>query len=54
MPGRLRDLAAETHLRAGGRDQAGELLWANFTDRPTLESFRVLKEATAEGFPPWR
>lgn len=51
---RLRDLAAGIHVHAGRRGQAGELLWANFTDRPTLESFRVLKEATAEGFLPWR
>lgn len=51
---RLRDLAAGIHVRAGRRDQAAEVLWANFTDRPTVESFRVLQQATAEGFPPWR
>jgi hypothetical protein len=51
---RLRDLAAGIHVRRGRRDQAGEMLWANFTDCPTLESFRALKEAAAEGFPPWR
>ncbi len=51
---RLRALAAEIHVRAGRRDQAGELLWATFTERPTQESFRALREATAEGFPLWR
>ncbi|MFJ8963841.1 hypothetical protein ACIRG5_31075 [Lentzea sp. NPDC102401] len=51
---RLRDLAAEIHLHAGRRDLAGEMLWANFTDHPSLESFRALRQATAEGFPPWR
>ncbi|MFS8096186.1 SWIM zinc finger family protein [Lentzea alba] len=51
---RLRSLAAEIHVRAGRRDQAGEMLWANFTDRPSLEAYRALRQATAEGFPPWR
>jgi uncharacterized Zn finger protein len=51
---RLRGLAAEIHVRAGRRNQAGEVLWANFTDRPSLESFRALRQATADGFPPWR
>lgn len=51
---RLRGLAAEIHGRAGRRDQAGEMLWANFTDRPGLDSFRALREATAEAFQPWR
>jgi len=51
---RLRSSAAEIHVRAGRRDRAAELLWANFTDRPSLETFRVLRQATANGFPPWR
>ncbi|ONI70922.1 hypothetical protein ALI144C_51060 [Actinosynnema sp. ALI-1.44] len=51
---RLRDLAAKIHVRAGRRDQAGDMLWANFTDRPNLETFRALRQATAGGFPPWR
>jgi uncharacterized Zn finger protein len=51
---RLRDLAAEIHVRGGQRDQAGEMLWANFTDRPSSETFRTLRQATAEDFPPWR
>lgn len=51
---RLRTLAAGIHVRAGRRDSAGELLWANFTDRPSSESFRALREATAGGFAPWR
>ncbi|MFD5825443.1 SWIM zinc finger domain-containing protein [Lentzea sp. NPDC060358] len=51
---RLRDLAAEVHVRANRRDRAGELLWANFTDRPCLATFRALREATAGDFPRWR
>jgi uncharacterized Zn finger protein len=51
---RLRDLAAEIHLRAGRRDDAGTMLWANFTERPTRDSYRALRDATAEDFPAWR
>jgi uncharacterized Zn finger protein len=52
--GRLRSLAAECHVRAGRLAEAGELLWANFTDRPSLESFIALHDATGEQFPTWR
>jgi uncharacterized Zn finger protein len=51
---RLRTLAAGIHVRAGRRDSAGELLWANFTDHPSAESFRALLEATTRSFAPWR
>lgn len=51
---RLRDLAAEIHLRAGRRDRAGEMLWATFAQHPTLDGYRALREATAEDFPAWR
>ncbi|GAA3669576.1 hypothetical protein GCM10022267_65360 [Lentzea roselyniae] len=51
---RLRDLAAKIHVRAGRLDRAGEMLWANFTDRPSLETFRALRDATAGDFPQWR
>ena len=51
---RLRALAADCHVRAGRRAEAGELLWANFTDRPSLENFIALHDATAERFPTWR
>jgi uncharacterized Zn finger protein len=51
---RLRDLAAEIHLRAGRRDDAGTMLWANFAEHPTLDSYRALRNATAEDFPAWR
>jgi SWIM zinc finger len=51
---RLRSLAADCHVRAGRRAEAGELLWANFTDRPSLESYVALHDATAEQFPAWR
>ncbi|MDX8032090.1 recombinase family protein [Lentzea sp. BCCO 10_0856] len=42
--------------KSGGnaRNPAGEMLWANFTDRPSLETFRTLRQATAEDFPSWR
>lgn len=52
--GRLRSLAADCHVRAGRRAEAGELLWANFTDHPSLESYIALHHATGEGFPAWR
>ena len=51
---RLRSLAADCHLRAGRRAEAGELLWANFADRPSLASYTALHAATGEGFAPWR
>ncbi|WP_157528906.1 SWIM zinc finger domain-containing protein [Nocardia sp. NRRL S-836] len=51
---RLRDLAAGIHARAGRLDRAGDMLWANFTDRPSLETFRALRDVTAGDFPQWR
>ena len=30
------------------------MLWANFAERPTLDSYRALRDATAEDFPSWR
>ncbi|MFD9703313.1 SWIM zinc finger domain-containing protein [Lentzea sp. NPDC059081] len=51
---RLRDLAAEIHVRAGRRDMASEMLWANFTDRPSLETFRALCDVTVGHLPQWR
>ncbi|WP_433264610.1 SWIM zinc finger family protein [Actinosynnema sp. CS-041913] len=51
---RLRDLAAEIHLRAGRRDEAADMLYANLAEHPTLDAYRALREAAAEGFPPWR
>lgn len=51
---RVRSLAADCHLRAGRRDRAGELLWANFAERPDLDGYRALRDATAEDFPAWR
>ncbi|MFI9384342.1 DUF6880 family protein [Kutzneria sp. NPDC052558] len=51
---RLRTLAADCHVRAGRRAEAGELLWANFTDRPSLADYIALSDATAEQFPAWR
>lgn len=51
---RLRSLAADCHVRAGRPAEAGELRWANFADRPSLESYVALHDATAEHFPAWR
>lgn len=51
---RLRSLAAECHLRAGRTAEAGDLLWANFCDRPSLESYVALHDATGEQFSAWR
>ncbi|HEX3590370.1 MAG TPA: hypothetical protein VHV74_12125 [Pseudonocardiaceae bacterium] len=51
---RLRSLAADCHLRAGRRAEAGELLWANFTDQPTLDDYIALRDAMSERFPAWR
>lgn len=51
---RLWSLAADCHVRAGRRAEAGELLWANFAARPGLENYVALHDATAEEFPAWR
>ena len=51
---RLRDLAAEIHIRAGRRDLAAEMRWANFAERPTLDSYHALRDAAASDFPAWR
>lgn len=51
---RLRTLAAECHVRAGRLDRAGELLWVNFAERPGLDGYQVLRDATGDEFPAWR
>jgi len=51
---RLRTLAAECHARAGRLDRTGELLWANFAERPSLTGYQAMREGTAAGFPEWR
>ena len=51
---RLRDLAAEIHLRAGRRDLAAEMRWANFAERPTLDSYCALRDTVPDDFPAWR
>jgi hypothetical protein len=51
---RLRELAAQIHGRADRRGEAGAMRWANFADRPTLDGYRALRDATAEDFPAWR
>ncbi|MBE8518140.1 SWIM zinc finger family protein [Amycolatopsis sp. H6(2020)] len=51
---RLRDLAAEIHLRAGRRDLAAEMRWANFAEHPTLDSYLALRDTAPSDFPAWR
>lgn len=51
---RLRSLAAECHVRGGRTDEAGELLWINFRDRPSLDAYIALHDATGERFSAWR
>lgn len=51
---RLRILAAECHVRAARLDRAGELLWLNFAERPDLDGYRALRDATGDNFPGWR
>lgn len=51
---RLRSLAAECHVRGGRVAEAGELLWVNFHDRPSLDAYIALRDATGDQFPVWR
>lgn len=51
---RLRSLAAECHLRGGRRDEALEMLWANFAGRPSLPTYQALREAAGDTPAPWR
>ncbi len=51
---RLRSLAADCHIRAGRPTEAGDLLWANFADRPSVDSYIALHGATGERFTAWR
>ncbi len=51
---RLRSLAATCHLGAGRRQDAMELLWANFADRPLLDNYVALHGAAGDQFPTWR
>ncbi|HEX6197575.1 MAG TPA: hypothetical protein VFZ37_16785 [Jiangellaceae bacterium] len=45
---RLCTLAAQCHQRAGNRDAALSLLWDNFADRPSLETYQILHEAAGD------
>ena len=42
--GRLRELAAEEYHRKRRHDEAMNLIWAAYTERPGLESYRALKQ----------
>jgi Family of unknown function (DUF6880)/SWIM zinc finger len=48
---RLRSLAAECHVRAGRQEEAGELLWANFVDHPSLQSYIALQDVLPSSRP---
>ena len=52
--GRLRSLAADCHLRAGRREAALELLWANFEARPSLDAYQCLHSAAGDAMTAWR
>lgn len=52
----LRTFLAEEYSRRGGRDRAAEMLWANFADRPILDTYQALHALTSPGggWPGWR
>lgn len=51
---RLRDLAADCHLRAGRVEEVLDLLWANFTHQPTVLTYQRLCMTAGTGRPSWR
>src|ERR1035438_8115733 len=53
---RLREFAAEEYHRRGRHDDAMKLMWAEFSERPILETYKTLeKHATKAGvWPEWR
>jgi uncharacterized Zn finger protein len=54
--GRLRELAAQEYHRRRRHDDALKLMWAEFSERPYLESYKTLeRHATKAGaWPEWR
>lgn len=53
---RLRAFAADAYLRAGRDDDAMALVWAELSERPDFERYKLLKEYAdrAEAWPRWR
>ncbi len=54
--GRLREFAAEEYHRRRRHEDAMKLMWAEFSERPTLETYRTLERHArqAKGWPEWR
>jgi hypothetical protein len=53
---RLREFAAEEYNRRRHHDDAMKLIWAEFSERPFLESFKTLERHAKKGgvWPDWR
>ena len=53
---RLREFLANEHHRRKQHDQAMDLIWAIFTERPHLDSYKTLKEhaTRSKAWPDWR
>ena len=54
--GRLREFAAEEYHRRRRHDDAMKLMWAEFSERPGLETYRILERhaGKAKAWPEWR
>ena len=54
--GRLREFAAEEYHRRRRHDDAMKLMWAGFSERPYLESYKTLQRHAekADAWPEWR
>lgn len=54
--GRLREFAAEEYHRRRRHEDAMKLMWAEFSERPTLETYRKLERhaGKAKTWPEWR
>ncbi len=54
--GRLREFAAEEYHRRRRHDDAMKLMWAEFSERPNLESYKTLERNAkkAGAWPGWR
>src|SRR5258708_38739146 len=54
--GRLREFAAEEYHRRRRHDDAMKLMWAEFAERPYLESYKTLERHAKKAgtWPKWR
>lgn len=54
--GRLREFAAEEYHRRRRHDEAMKLIWAEFSERPCLETYKTLERhaRNAANWPEWR